>query len=76
MPYADDADNALIMFKRRELVGIEKLVNAMASCTDMRVRKNLAILLAKGSRIDGVRDLITHFRGMQMINELFSDPKS
>jgi ABC-type Zn2+ transport system substrate-binding protein/surface adhesin len=29
--------------------GIEKLICTMASCPDMRVRKNIAILLAKGN---------------------------
>lgn len=70
MPYADDAAHAAVLFQKRDLVGVERLVNAMATCTDIRVRKNLAILLAKGCRLDGVRELLTHFRGMQMLTEL------
>jgi tetratricopeptide (TPR) repeat protein len=70
MPYADDVAHAAILYKRRNLAGVEKLINAMATCTDIRVRKNLAILLAKGCRIEGIKDLVSHFRGMQMLTEL------
>lgn len=70
MPYADDAAHAAVLYKRRNLAGVEKLINAMATCTDIRVRKNLAILLAKGCRIEGIKDLVSHFRGMQMLTEL------
>lgn len=70
MPYADDVAHAAVLYRQRDKVGIEKLINAMATCTDIRVRKNLAILLAKGCRYDGVRELVTHFRGMQMLTEL------
>jgi len=53
-------------------LGVEKLICAMATCGDMRVRKNIAILLAKGCKMGGVavRDKISLFRGMQMMVEL------
>lgn len=70
LAYADDAKHAQLIFKDRSLSGIEKLICAMASCSDIRVRKNIAIILAKGCRIDGVREIVTHFRGMQMLIEL------
>lgn len=56
--------------KYQALIGVEKLICAMATCVDMRVRKNIAILLAKGCRVPGVREKITELRGMQMMIEL------
>jgi hypothetical protein len=70
MQYADDASCAKIIFCEGRLLGIEKLICAMATCTDIRVRKNIAILLAKGCRLPGVRDKVSHLRGLQMIVEL------
>ena len=48
------------------------MVCAMATCSDIRVRKNIAILLAKGCRIQGVRERLQELRGMQMLVELQS----
>lgn len=72
MPYADIPQYAAILYQNKELRGVEKFICAMASCPDMRVRKNIAILLAKGCRVgDGkVRSRITELRGMQMMIEL------
>ena len=71
MPLGDDLDGcALALYTDRKLIGIEKLVCAMATCNDMRVRRNISILLAKGCRVKGVRELVTDFRGMQMMVEL------
>lgn len=50
--------------------GTEKLICAMATCTDIRVRKNIAILIAKGCRLPGVREKVSRLRGLQMIVEL------
>ncbi len=72
MSFADDEAVANILFRQLEYKGIERLICAMATCTDMRVRKNIAILLAKGSKLPDVKDRITHFRGMQMLVELSS----
>lgn len=58
------------LIRGQKLMGIEKLICSMASCTDMRVRKNIAILLAKGCRDAEVRERVTALRGMQMIVEL------
>jgi hypothetical protein len=49
---------------------IERLICAMATCTDIRVRRNISILLAKGCRIPGVREHVELFRGMQIMVEL------
>jgi hypothetical protein len=49
---------------------IERLVCAMATCSDIRVRRNISILLAKGRDMCGVRDHMTKFRGMQIMLEL------
>jgi hypothetical protein len=49
---------------------IERLVCAMATCSDIRVRRNISILLAKGRDVCGVRDHMTKFRGMQIMLEL------
>lgn len=70
MPLADDAKNGEILFKKAGLSGVEKLICSLANCTDMRVRKNIAILLAKGARVPEVRAKIESFRGMQMLVEL------
>ena len=70
MPYADDPEHAKALFCARALIGVEKIINAVATCSDMRVRKNLAILLAKGCRVEGVREVVTRFRGLQMLTEL------
>ena len=70
MPYADDAAHAAVLFQRRALLGVEKIINAVATCGDIRVRKNLAILLAKGCRLEGVREVISRFRGLEMLLEL------
>ncbi len=70
MPYADQPGGAAVLYSDKKLVGVEKLICAMASCTDIRVRKNIAILLAKGCKIPAVREKVTELRGMQMIVEL------
>ena len=50
--------------------GIERLICAMATCSDIRVRRNISILLAKGCKRPGVRDQVDKFRGMQIMLEL------
>jgi hypothetical protein len=78
LQFGDDADCAAVMFgtkpagKQRISIeaSVEKLICSMACCTDIRVRKNIAIVLAKGSRIQSVKEKLQYFRGMQMIIEL------
>ena len=70
MPYAEQPAGIAALYGDKKLMGIEKLICSMASCTDMRVRKNIAILLAKGCRDAEVRERVTALRGMQMIVEL------
>ena len=70
MPLADDDRNSTELFQNSSLKGVQKLICAMAYCTDIRVRKNIAILLAKGARIPEIRAKIEKFRGMQMLVEL------
>lgn len=73
IPLADDAEhNAPIMFQNRSLIGVEKLTCAMATCSDIRVRKNMSILLAKGCRLTGVKELVVKYRGLEMMRELQS----
>ena len=72
MPYADDARTSSLIYCDSKLKGIERIVCAMASCADMRVRKNVAILLAKGCKLNGVKARIEHLRGLQMMIELQS----
>jgi len=55
-----------------QLLGIEKLICAMATCSDIRVRKNISILLAKGCRLPGVRERVSNLRGLQMMVDLNS----
>ncbi len=71
MPLAEDLEGcASVLYQERALAGIEKLVCAMATCADIRVRRNISIILAKGCRLPDVRKLVTDFRGMQMMVEL------
>ena len=70
MPYCDEPEVAYKTLSKNELLGIEKFICAMATCQDIRVRKNIAILLAKLSRSTEAREKITKFRGMQMIVQL------
>ena len=72
MPYADNDEYADILYGKSAVVGMERLINAMATCSDIRVRKNVAILLAKGAKFPGVRERLVYYRGMQMIVELNS----
>lgn len=69
LPYADDQAGLQAIFLG-ESIGVEKFVCAMATCSDMRVRKNIAILLAKGCRSPEVKKKVEHYRGLQMIVEL------
>lgn len=69
LPYADDKDRLPSIYLGKTL-GVERLVCAMATCQDIRVRKNIAILLAKGCRDPAIKTKIEHFRGLQMIVEL------
>lgn len=65
--------NAVSVRQGRVNVSIEKFICAIASCTDIRVRKNIAILLAKGMKlVPEIKDHVVKFRGMQMIVELQS----
>jgi len=71
MPYADCTTSyAKELYTNASLKAVEKLICAMASCPDIHVRRNMAILLAKGSRLPGVREKLTELRGMQMMIEL------
>lgn len=69
LPYADDKDKLASIYLGNTL-GVQRLVCALATCSDMRVRKNIAILLAKGCRDPEIKKQIEHFRGLQMIVEL------
>jgi len=70
IPYADYEPAQKILYSDRKLIGIEKLICSMAACTEMPVRQNLSVLLAKGCRVPGIRDVVSHFRGIQMMQEL------
>lgn len=71
IPYVDDAQAAREMFQHKQYLAVEKLICAMASCTDMRVRRNIAILLAKACKSgEDVRERVSYFRGLQMMIEL------
>jgi len=49
LPLADKEPFNHDLYVNKANYGIEKLICTMASCPDMRVRKNIAILLAKGN---------------------------
>jgi hypothetical protein len=58
-----------LVFTRNDAV-VEKFICAMATLTDMKVRKNLSILLAKGCRNGDVKSRVVELRGLEMIREL------
>lgn len=71
IPYVDDAVSAKELFGSKKYIAVEKLICSMASCTDIRVRKNISILLAKACKgAPEVRERVSHFRGLQMMTEL------
>ena len=49
---------------------VQRLINAMATCSDIRVRRNISIILAKGCRSPNVRAHVEKFRGLQIMVEL------
>lgn len=75
--YADEVVTAQDIFLQEKWHGIEKLICGMATITDIRVRRNISIVLAKGIKVMGtqpngqrVRERITHYRGLQMMIQL------
>ena len=71
LSFADFPECCSLLFDQRDLSGIEKFVCSMATCADIRVRKNIAILLAKGCKHStATRELVTKYRGVQMMIEL------
>jgi tetratricopeptide (TPR) repeat protein len=75
--YADEVVTAQDIFLQEKWHGIEKLICGMATITDIRVRRNISIVLAKGIKAmstqpngQRVRERITHYRGLQMMIQL------
>ena len=68
--FADDPDYADLLYCKNNFHGIERLICTMATCSDIRVRKNIAIILAKGCKFPGTKERLVYFRGMEMIIEL------
>lgn len=73
--FSDVVCSAKVIFLQKDLLGIEKLICAMATVTDIRVRRNISIVLAKGIKTLGststtVRERITQLRGLQMMLQL------
>jgi hypothetical protein len=67
--YCDDDSLCRKIFKNSSLFAIPKLICALATNTDKRVRKNLSVVIAKGCRIGGVKDIVRSYRGLQIIME-------
>jgi hypothetical protein len=84
IPFADDGRYSQDIFESHPTngtssYGIEKLICMMATCsggagdTSIKVRKNIAIILAKGcGRGVEIKKRIETYRGLQMIVELQS----
>eukprot|EP00607_Mallomonas_marina_P007394 CAMPEP_0182420456 /NCGR_PEP_ID=MMETSP1167-20130531/5277_1 /TAXON_ID=2988 /ORGANISM="Mallomonas Sp, Strain CCMP3275" /LENGTH=975 /DNA_ID=CAMNT_0024596427 /DNA_START=14 /DNA_END=2941 /DNA_ORIENTATION=- len=70
MPYADDVAFAKLIYCEESVHGVEKLICALANCTDIRVRKNMAILIAKGCKIPEVKIKVEKLRGLEIIREI------
>lgn len=69
MHLANDEQCLLQMFADKQFT-TEKIICAFATHGDIKVRKNLAILLAKGSKIPFVREKMNRLRGMQMLMQM------
>jgi len=87
IPYAECQITAEILFldgyksktsKRSSSSGtklytVERLICAMANCTDTKVRKNVAIVLSRACKYnEDVKERVTYYRGVQMMTELQS----
>jgi len=68
--FADDDVVGKPVFTYAKYIAVEKLICALATCTNVAVRKNIATVLAKACRHPGVKEKMTKFRGMQIIREL------
>jgi hypothetical protein len=68
--FADDDVVGKPVFTNAKYIAVEKLICALATCTNVAVRKNIATVLAKACRHPGVKEKMTKFRGMQIIREL------
>ena len=52
-------------------MNIDKMICGMATCTEMRVRKNISILIAKGCKYSQhVKERMVYLKGMEMIRAL------
>ena len=54
----------------KALLTVEKLICALATCTNTSVRKNIAIVLARAAALPGVRTKLDYFNGMKILREL------
>ena len=64
--YADDS-----VLYANNIMSVEKLICCFANVHDIRVRKNIAIILAKGSKLfPSVKQKVQDLRGMEMLTEL------
>jgi tetratricopeptide (TPR) repeat protein len=73
--FADDLQTAEELFinHQLQLLTIEKLICAMATVTDIRVRRNISIVLAKGIKAlpqSNLRQRIQDYRGLEMMIQL------
>ncbi len=60
-----------VILYESNLLCIEKLICCLANVHDIRVRKNIAIILAKGSKkIPHIKEKIQDLRGLEMLTEL------
>ncbi len=59
-----------IIFNTKEFSIVEKLICTISNYNDIRVRKNVAILIARGCKIPEVRVKVEKFRGLEILRQL------
>ena len=69
---ADDDIEGKRAFTEPSLIAVEKLICALATCTNSTVRKNIATVLAKACKHPGVKEKMTRLKGLQIMRELSS----
>ena len=56
--------------KSKALLAVERLICAIATCTNTSVRKNVAIVLARAAALPGIRTKLEYLNGMKILREL------
>jgi hypothetical protein len=68
---AEDTTMQTVLYSTKGYYTLERLICGMATCQDIRVRRNISILLARACKLDEkMREKVKDLRGLQMMIEL------